>query len=119
MARSTQSAEDAGQSLREWILARMEEHIDLDDPSDQKHPWSSKDHVRQDVQFREFSPEEIEAEINRMVDDGTLIYWHGWCAPNREDVLRAIIAAEREADFTRKILVGRCNRYLQEDSDGE
>lgn len=114
MATDAQSADGTETDIREWIRERIESHIDLGEPTHQDDPWSSKYHVRQDIQYGEFGRDEVVAEIMAMVDDGELILWHGYVAPRRPEVLQAIIEAEHQTPVTRKILVGKCNRALQD-----
>jgi hypothetical protein len=54
---------DGGQDIREWIRERIDAHIDLDDASEQTNPWSSKSHVRQDIQYHQFGRQEVVEEI--------------------------------------------------------
>lgn len=105
---------DGSQDIREWIRERIESHIDLEDSSEQTNPWSSKYHVRQDIQYHEFGRDEVVDEIEQMVAEGELIEWIGYVAPRREEVLRAIIETERQSSIPREILIGECNKALQE-----
>ncbi|MFC6975697.1 hypothetical protein ACFQL1_15140 [Halomicroarcula sp. GCM10025709] len=107
------TATDGGRDVREWIRERVEARIDLDDPSDQYNPWTSKYHLRQDIEHGEFGRDEVLDACDEMARDGEFLYWHGWITPKREDALTAVIQAEKAADVTRQILIGKCNRALQ------
>jgi len=104
--------------LREWIRERVEERIDLEDLSEQYNPWTSKYHIRQDIQLGEWDREQVVDACDEMAREGVFIYWNGWITPKREDALRAVLRAEANSDVTRKALVAKCNRALQAlDSD--
>lgn len=112
---------DDEQSAYEWVLEDAHTPRAADNG-----PWTSEDHlIQQGVKAKHggFTRDEIKDAISTALVRNELLSWHGLLAPVEEDVLRRIIEAEKEADITRKILVGKVNRYRQylqtEDADSD
>ena len=96
--------------LYEWVLR------EADNPRAATcGPWTSRDHIVQEgiKNKHGFEREDIESAISTALVRNDLLEWHGLLVPVTKGKLRSVIEAEREADHTRKILVGKVNRYLQ------
>lgn len=57
--------------------------------------------------------------VRAAIENDDLLRYHGRVCRTDEESLRAVILQEADAKHTRKTLVGRCNRALEEVDDGE
>lgn len=108
---------------REYLLGVIDDRVDANGELGQNvngDLWTSPKRIKQDGVKASvpYSRGDLEAEVNAAIDDGDLLAFAGLVAPVTPDHLRAIIQAERDADITRKVLVGKCNRLLQESKEG-
>lgn len=78
----------------------------VDDPEDA--PQQSE--VLSSEEVEEYA---IEAAVVELLDAGRLVSWHGLLAPVEEETIEAIVAAEREQDTTRTLLVEKCQDALE------
>jgi hypothetical protein len=96
--------------LREELLDVIDERTSPDEP------WIS---TRSLYQLVDASADEIKDELYRASNRDELLEWRGKFAAADRDRLVAVIEAERDADATRRKLIGRANRLMQEVNDGE
>lgn len=109
---STERDSESEQSAYEWVLQDAEENARAKSAG----PWTSEDHLlQQGVKPKNggFSRDEIKDAISQALVQNELIGWHGLLARTTEEKLREIIEAEKEADITRQILIGKVNRYIK------
>ncbi len=98
--------EEAGQS----VLTTVDELVTS------SSPWTSRREVRQKSKngtgktLIPLSKDETDRLIAELVEDGEIVYWHGWITLNNDQLLQTAIEKEREADVTRKILIGKLNK---------
>lgn len=83
--------------------------------------WTSRNRIRGDGSkgHTPYERDEVDEVVNQLADEGELIVWHGLLAPACPEHLRAIIENEQQADYPRRILIGRVNRLLQEGESDE
>lgn len=82
-------------------------------------PWTSRRATRVLGSEHGFDAGALDDAVDALVETGDVVYWHGLVAPRDPDVLRAANQQEAEADFTRRILVGKLNRVLADLQDGD
>lgn len=101
---------EGSQPAQHWVIEQIR---DLTSPGD---PWTSRGHLRQEASksSHEFDRDAVDAAIEALIESGDLIGWHGPIALADTERLREIIERERESEFTRKLLVGKCNQLLVE-----
>lgn len=79
-------------------------------------PWTSRREVRQRASngtgetLVQASKEQVDQWIYALVEQGEICYWGGLITLTEDQYLEAAIELEHEADFTRKILVGKINQ---------
>lgn len=100
---------DGGVDVEQWVL----EHADEVRVRDGE-PWSSRRHlVREARKVDGLDTDDVEEEIQRLVDDGDLLSWHGLLVPTEEERLREVNEHEVEKhDQVRQILIGKVNQAL-------
>ena len=62
------------------------------------------------------SRDEVGEAVNRLIDEGRVVSWHGLLAPASEEYLKAIIRNEREYGFGRGLLINKCRKLLEDNS---
>ncbi len=77
--------------------------------------WTSLQRLKQEASKGHVScsRDGVQDAVDRLVDDGRVIYWHGLIAPATDEHLRAIIENETQCGITRRLLIGKCNRLLE------
>ena len=82
--------------------------------SSPEDPWTGKPFVAQEAEKRsnDADKEEVKSAVEQLVDEDELLYWHGLIARPTPEILHAIIERERDAETTRKLLIGEVNRFL-------
>ena len=82
--------------------------------SSPEDPWTGKPFVAQEAEKRsnDANKGEVKSAVERLVDEDELFYWHGLIARPTPEILHAIIEREREAETTRRLLIGKANRFL-------
>lgn len=92
-----------------WVLSLLEEQTEDTE-------WSSRRNVLAQAR-KEKTPltkQGADRVIEALVDDNQVLSWHGLLTPATEKRLLAVIEAEHNADFTRRILVSQASTLLQE-----
>ncbi|RQG93759.1 hypothetical protein [Natrarchaeobius oligotrophus] len=59
------------------------------------------------------SKAELEDAVDALVEEGSLITWHGLLAPANADHLQAIIENEKQSEITRDLLIRKCEGFLE------
>ena len=97
----------------QWVLATASEQTTESDP------WTSERYLVQEGRKPKHghTKTEVRDAISQAKVANDLIGWHGLLAPATPGHLQEIIEAELDADITRRILIGKCNRYLQHARD--
>lgn len=97
------------------VLDTIEAHATDPDRDVPRGPWGSIRHAIQDGRTQGYSGDEIRAAAEAAIRNGDLIGWHGLVAPQTEAHLQRIIEYEvDEAEITRRLLVAKCNKQLDE-----
>lgn len=101
--------------LQQWVVETVEETAG-EGKSDY---WSARSWVKREArQEPAIETERIGGAIDQAVEADELLSWHGLLAVRDRETLLGIVEEERDAEITRKILVGKCNEALQELSEG-
>lgn len=113
------TTEATHQSVTDWVLDRVEEYTDADGELGQNEnsdTWTSTRSIAAGGEKFSvpYSKDQIQAAVDRLVEDTEVVEWHGLIAPATDKHLASIIEAEREASVTRKLLVGHVNTVRQE-----
>jgi len=110
---SKQSATAAEQWVLDEVAARTEPVHDASQILGEL--WTSHHNLLYERTGRgkPHSNDEIERAINSLGDRQEILYWNGQITLATEEYLVAVIASERHSDVPRRILIGKCNRYLQ------
>ncbi|WP_226043323.1 hypothetical protein [Natrinema sp. DC36] len=74
--------------------------------------WTSQTRLKQEASKGNVpcSRDEIGDAVERLIDAGRLVSWHGLLAPVTDEHLTAIIENEQRSGFTRKILISKVNK---------
>lgn len=97
------------------VLDTIEAHATDPDRDLPRGPWGSIGHAMQDGRTKGYSGEEVRAAAEAAIRNGDVIGWHGLVAPCTETHLQRIIEYEvNEAEITRRLMVAKCNKQLDE-----
>lgn len=113
----------ADDERREWVLSRIRERTAPEPDGKQNGQsalWTSINWLKQDASGSDLlERDDVQPLVWELASRDRIIYWHGLMAPATDEHLRAIIENERQAGFTRKLLVGQCNQLLQAGREAE
>lgn len=118
---------DGDSNVRSWVLDRIRERTDDDPESEQGVTgtlWTARERIIEDAGKFSTGVTQREAELafDSLCDSHDVLYWHGTATLATEAYLRAVIQSEVQAENTRPLLVGKCNRLLDEiesNTDGD
>lgn len=78
-------------------------------------PWSSKGDAVEYFYGQGYSQDNVRAAVDAAAADRRVFYWHGLATYFDRERLRAVIVDETEGDgFTRRLLVAKANRWLND-----
>lgn len=105
--------------VRPWIHERIDEWTSLE--GDRRATpgclWTSDGRLVADARkdkHEGITPEAVRAELDRLKEADEVMHWCGLLAPVDVEHLRAIIEREVTASITRRLLVKRANRLMQQ-----
>ncbi len=108
--RASELATDGGAiDVYEWVLENVHEY-----PAGADARWGSRGNlVHQGRKLDGVDKADVQEAIARAINNHDLLSWHGLLALAKIDRLREIVRIEHEEhDFTRQILVGKCNKLI-------
>lgn len=101
---------------REWALERVREQTtpEPDGLQDaESNVWTGTDRLKGEAGktnlLERGDVPDLVAGLSRI---GDVVTWHGLVAPGDEAHVRAIVKSEAQAEFSRPLLVARCNQLL-------
>lgn len=109
--------------VREWVMDTVRQNTEpIPEGQNIQSPlWTSHRRLASGGErwSTPHSRDMVERATNALISRGRLFSWHGQVCPTDPDHLRAVIEAERNADVTRQILIGKANRVIQEQNGDE
>lgn len=120
MTEADQSKEDVVEIVYDQIEQAVEPEPDGTQNA-QGNIWTGANQVRREGEKNtvSYSKADVDEALDFLEAEGRIINWFGLVAPATDEHLRAIIQNEIQSQFTRKILVGKCNNLLRSKKDDE
>lgn len=105
-------------NTREWALERIHDRVTPEPDGIQNaesNVWTSQQRLKSDASKSDVIERDgVPKLVSALEQAGEVVYWHGLVAPASPEHLRAIIESERQSGVPRTILIGLCNRMLQD-----
>lgn len=101
--------------IHDWTLEQIKAGIDED--RGPEGPWFSRYHCREVAHSNDapYEPEQVVNATYTLVDEGEIMEWIGFLVPNERPYLIDAIEYERDRETPRQILIGKINKYLQDE----
>jgi hypothetical protein len=111
-ATTINAEESPTDAVYEDIAAEVEATPDADQKAT-SNVWTARMKLEANARSSaQYSGDDLEEALNKLVDEDRVIYWFGLLAPATDEHLDAIIDNEQSCNYPRKILIDRCETLL-------